>query len=77
MDEPAQSVRMPPGSTTVTLIPRGATSADSASLKPPTAHFADWYAVMPGLPMRPPSEEIWMIRPPPCLRMNGTTALVT
>jgi hypothetical protein len=42
MDAPAQSVRIPPGSSTVTLMPSGATSAASASLNPPTAHFADW-----------------------------------
>ena len=42
IEEPAQSVRMPPGSTTVILIPRSATSLASTSENPPTAHLADW-----------------------------------
>jgi hypothetical protein len=37
---PAQSVRIPPGSTTVTLMPRGPTSFASTSENPPTALFA-------------------------------------
>jgi hypothetical protein len=44
IDDPAQSVRMPPGSRTVTRIPSGATSAASTDENPPTAHFAVWYA---------------------------------
>ena len=42
MDAPAQSVRMPPGSSTVTLMPSGATSFASTSEKPPTANLAAW-----------------------------------
>ena len=38
-DGPRQSVSNPLGSTSVTLIPNGATSCDSASLKPSSAHF--------------------------------------
>jgi len=41
IDEPAQSVWKPPGSTIVTLIPSGATSFDNTSENPSTAHFAD------------------------------------
>jgi hypothetical protein len=44
MEEPAQSVRIPPGSRTVTLIPNGPTSFARTSEKPPTAHLAAWYA---------------------------------
>ena len=32
---------------------------------------------MPGLPIRPPSDEIWMIRPPPWSRRRGIAAFVT
>ena len=42
MDDPAQSVRMPPGSSTTTLMPRGATSAAGPDEKPDTAHLALW-----------------------------------
>src|SRR6266478_2875577 len=41
IEEPAQSVRNPPGSTIVVLIPSGPTSLASTSEKPSTAHFAD------------------------------------
>jgi hypothetical protein len=37
-----QPVRMPPGSTLTILTPNGATSLAITSVKPPTAHFADW-----------------------------------
>jgi hypothetical protein len=42
MDDPAQSVCIPPGSSTVTLMPSGLTSCARTSEKPPTAHFAAW-----------------------------------
>ena len=77
MEEPAQSVRMPPGSSTVTLMPSGATSCASTSEKPPTAHFAAWYADRPGVATRPPSEETWMMWPLPCSRSIGRAALLT
>jgi hypothetical protein len=32
---------------------------------------------MPELPTRPPTDEIWMIRPPPCRRRTGMAAFVT
>src|SRR6476469_271033 len=77
MDEPAQSVRMPPGSSTVTLTPSGATSFASTSEKPPTANFADWYADSPGVVTRPPTDETWTTWPAPCSRNTGSAALVT
>src|SRR5205823_14188185 len=40
MDEPAQSVRKPPGSMMVTLMPSGFTSLARTSEKPSTPHFA-------------------------------------
>ena len=40
IEAPAQSVRMPPGSSTVTLMPNGATSAASTEENQPSAHFA-------------------------------------
>lgn len=42
IDEPAQSVRMPPGSSTVTCTPNGAISWASPRENPATAHFAAW-----------------------------------
>ncbi|OLT18686.1 hypothetical protein BJF78_00915 [Pseudonocardia sp. CNS-139] len=42
IDDPAQSVRIPPGSIAVTLMPSGPTSAASTSLRPLTAHLAAW-----------------------------------
>src|SRR5262249_2115023 len=57
IDAPAQSVRMPPGSRTVTLIPSGPTSCARTSENPPTAHLADWYAARPAVATRPPSDD--------------------
>ena len=42
MEEPAQSVRMAPGSARVTRMPSGATSWRSTPEKPSTANLADW-----------------------------------
>ena len=42
MDDPAQSVANPLGSTTITRTPNGAVSAASTRLKPSTANFAAW-----------------------------------
>ncbi|MDT7600386.1 MAG: hypothetical protein QOK26_2463 [Pseudonocardiales bacterium] len=68
---------MPPGSSTVTLMPSGATSRLSTSEKPPTAHFAAWYADSPSAGPRPPTEDTWMMWPAPCSRSTGRAALVT
>ena len=78
IEEPAQSVRNPLGSTTMTLTPNGAVSARSTRLKPSIANLAAWYEAMPGEPpTRPPTEENWMTRPPPCSRSTGIAALET
>jgi hypothetical protein len=42
MDEPAQSVRIAPGSASVTRMPSGATSWRSTLENPSTANLADW-----------------------------------
>jgi hypothetical protein len=42
IEEPAQSVRNPPGSTIITLTPNGAVSAWSTRLKPSMANLAAW-----------------------------------
>ena len=42
MDEPAQSVAKPLGSTTMTWTPNGAVSTASTRLKPSTANLAAW-----------------------------------
>ena len=47
-DGPAQSVEKPPGSMSVTLMPKPATSWASAWLKPSSAHFDAWYMPMFG-----------------------------
>jgi hypothetical protein len=58
IEEPAQSVRKPPGSTIVTLTPKGLSSEPSTSEKPSTPNFAAWYGAMPGVPpTRPPIDE--------------------
>ena len=44
IDEPAQSVRMPPGSRTVTSTPNGAISWARPLENPAMAHFAAWQA---------------------------------
>ena len=41
-DGPAQSVAKPPGSTSVTWMPKPATSCASACEKPSSAHFEAW-----------------------------------
>src|ERR1700683_3341191 len=55
----AQLVLMPPGSRLHILTPKGATSIARASLKPPTAHLAAWYGVLPATARRPPTEDTW------------------
>jgi len=42
MEDPAQSVCMPPGSRTVTLMPSGPTSFARTSENPPTAHLGHY-----------------------------------
>src|SRR5438477_9278861 len=46
-EDPAKSVRKPPGSMIVTLIPSGPTSLASTSEKPSTPHLAAAYAPRP------------------------------
>jgi hypothetical protein len=41
IDEPAQSVRMPPGSRTVSFTPNGAISWAKPMENPAMAHFSD------------------------------------
>src|SRR5271154_2744479 len=63
MEEPAQSVRKPLGSTTMTFTPNGAVSARNTRLKPSIANLAAWYEAIPGEPpTRPPTDEICMTR---------------
>ena len=58
IEEPAQSVLKPPGSTTITFTPNGAVSARRTRLKPSMANVAAWYHALPGEPpTRPPMEE--------------------
>ena len=47
VEDPAKSVRKPPGSMIVTLMPRGAVSLASAPKKPSTPHFAAEWAASP------------------------------
>jgi hypothetical protein len=42
IDDPAQSVRKPLGSTTITLMPNGAVSVRSTRLNPSIANLAAW-----------------------------------
>jgi hypothetical protein len=50
-------VRIPSGSSAHTLTPKEATSWARASVNPPTAHLAAWYAVLPGSAKRPPTDD--------------------
>ena len=78
IEEPAQSVRKPLGSTTMTFTPKGAVSAWSTRLKPSMANLAAWYDAIPGQPpTRPPIDEICMTSPLPCSRRTGIAALDT
>ena len=53
VDDPAKSVRKPPGSMIVTLTPRGPTSFARTSENPSTPHFAAAYAPRPTGPESP------------------------
>ena len=78
IEEPAQSVLNPLGSTTSTRTPNGAVSTASTRLKPSTANFAAWYEAIPGdPPTRPPTEENCTMMPPPCSRSTGIAAFET
>src|ERR1700733_9347439 len=70
-EDPAKSVRKPPGSMIVTLMPSGPTSLASTSEKPSTPHLAAAYAPRPIGPTRPPTDENWRIRPAPWRRITG------
>ena len=76
-DEPPQSVENPPGSTSVTWMPKPATSWARAWLNPSSAHFDAWYAPMLGNAEIPPIDDTWMMCPLPCARRNGSAACVT
>ena len=61
MDEPAQSVRNPLGSTTITFTPNGSVSARSTRLKPSiSANLAAWYEAIPATRRRgrPPMRSV-------------------
>src|SRR5580700_5840711 len=78
IEDPAQSVRKPLGSTTTTFTPNGAVSARSTRLKPSIANLAAWYEAIPGEPpTRPPTDDICMTRPPPWSRRTGIAAFET
>jgi integrase len=65
VDDPAKSVRKPPGSTMVTLMPRDPTSFASVSEKPSTPHLAAAYGARPMGPMQPAMEVTCMMWPEP------------
>jgi hypothetical protein len=73
----AQSVAKPPGSISVTWMPKSATSWASDWLKPSSAHFDAWYMPMPMNAEMPPIEETWRMWPLRCSRRNGSAAWVT
>jgi len=61
VEDPAKSVRKPPGSMIVTLMPSGPTSFARTSENPSTPNFAAAYAPRPTGPSRPPTDENWRI----------------
>src|SRR5437868_13078520 len=73
-EDTAKSVRKPPVSMIVTLIPSGPTSLASTSEKPSTPHLAAAYAPRPIGPTRPPMDENWRFRPGPWRRLTGRAA---
>ena len=78
IEGPAQSVRKPLGSTTMTFTPNGAVSARSTRLKPSIANLAAWYEAIPGEPPdRVPPQRVCMTRPLPCSRRTGIAAFET
>jgi hypothetical protein len=76
VEDPAKSVRKPPGSMIVTLMPSGPISLDNDSEKPSTPNFAAAYGARPAGPMRPAMEVTWMMCPALRSRKYGSTALV-
>src|SRR6478736_2444288 len=59
-------VLIKPGSIITTLIPKGSNSYDNDSLIPSNANFVLLYADKTGTLIRPPTELMFTIKPPPC-----------
>ena len=59
---PPHSVRIAPGSITMTCTPCGASSTRSESLSPSTANFVAWYQAPSGSYILPPIDETFTIR---------------
>src|ERR1700749_1435554 len=72
MDSSDREVATMPGEIALTVIPHGATSADSARVRPRTPAFDAEYAVDMAAGTWPAWEEMLMIRPQRCARMWGT-----
>ena len=62
---------------TVTPIPKGATSAASDSPHRSRAPLADEYAAVAGMPRTPPWLDTRTIRPRPAARIAGSSAAVS
>ena len=71
-DSIARDVATMPGEIALPVIPHGATSADSALVKPRTPALDAEYAVDMAAATCPAWEEMLMIRPQRCARMCGT-----
>jgi hypothetical protein len=67
------SVRMNPGSITTTFTPKGASSPRMPSDSASSACLVESYTDESGLAIRPATELMLMIRPPPCFRIIGIT----
>src|SRR5215470_15034945 len=70
------SVSIGPGCTEFTRILRGARSIAAALVIPLNAHFVALYAIAPGDPRRPATDDILTIEPPPDRSINGATVLM-
>jgi hypothetical protein len=68
----ARLVPTAPGQMALTVMPHGATSIDSARVKPMIAALDAEYAVERGAPIMPAIDDTLMIRPHRWRRMTGT-----
>ncbi len=74
-DSRARDVATMPGEIALAVMPQGATSADSALVKPRTPALDAEYAVDMAAGTWPAWDEMLMIRPQRCARMCGTANL--
>src|SRR5215831_7009087 len=70
------SVSIGPGCTEFTRILRGARSIATALVMPLKAHLVALYAIAPGDPRSPATDDILTLEQPPDRSINGATVLM-